>query len=470
MKRIPRAIAFLLTLAMLASLLCIPALAEEGYDRYASLKEGTGYVALGDSYTRGYGCSDHWGSQNSSMDKYGSFNCRNVDGSYPNLIAEAFGLYAPDDIRDKDGKLWNLAKNAQSLAYVLDLLGIDAGYRDQEFIYDDGNLTSRYMTDLRYFGDERSYNLEGTGYYNGTAEVIGIHELMENADLITISLGQSDIIYKAQKLGAEALNLDDPASLPQALSTVISVFFESFERWKASYPLLLDYLKEANPDATVVLVGTMNPIQNVVLTEELALPVCSAINLIMDMMNKYTREFAEEYGYIYVDITNIDTPSSETTMTVSEALSLTDDASSLMSHPTPNGYAQIARLIISAVEETLPDYTPANPDTFINIDLGRFRRVDYVLLDGRPVDNYSVTGYVLTVPCYSRLAKNVTVAIVDEGGKTVVMSYSLSYNDGYTPYRIYENNDVAGTAKATVNAAAGTAKKLLSGIAGLFKK
>ena len=110
---------------MTASLILVPAFAEE--DPYAELKEGIGYLAIGDSFTRGYGAGDNWQDQIYLNEYPGeSDNCRNVDGSYPNRVAEAFGLYAPDDIRDTDAKLWPLAHDAVSTAYVLDLLGIEA--------------------------------------------------------------------------------------------------------------------------------------------------------------------------------------------------------------------------------------------------------------------------------------------------------------------------------------------------------
>ncbi len=469
MKRISKLIALLLSLVMLTSLLCLPALADEEYDRYASLKEGTGYVAFGDSYTRGYGANENWEAQTYAVDQYGNFNCRNVDGSYPNLLAEYFGMYAPDDIRDTDAKMWNLSKNAQSLAYVLDLLGIDNGYRD-EFVYNNPNLRERYRIDLAYFGDERCYNLEGTGYYEGEAMVMGIHELVENASLISLALGGSDVLYETQTLGLETIDWSDTENLPAAIANLVGMFNENFERWKNSYPLLLDYIKESNPDATVVLVGTMNPIQNVILTDEAAIPLCSAINLIMDMMNKCTREYAEEYGYIYIDISNVDTPSSETTMTVADALALTGDASSLMSHPTPNGYAQIARLIEAAVEETLPEYTPANPKTFISVDLGRFQSVDAVIVDGKTVDNYTMDGYVLTVPNYTTTAKSLAVTIVGEDGKIVVMTYSLSYDDGYTATRVYQTNDAEKTATSVFKTISKAIKSAWNSFVGLFKK
>jgi len=478
MKKTSRILAVLLVAAMLASVLCIPALADgESYDRYASLKEGTGYVALGDSYTRGYGCSDHWASQNYTMDSYGNFDCRNVDGSYPNLVAEAFGLYSPDDIRDTNGKMWNLAKNAVSTAYTLDLLGIDDGFRDDEFTYDDGSLTRRYSTDLRYFGDPLSYNLEGTDVYGQTGEVMSIRQLLTDASLITINLGQADVLYKAQVLDFNTMDLSDTENLPAGIAKLIADIYEFYEYWKGAYPLLLNYIKEVNPDATVLCLGQINPIESMTLSDEIPLPLGDALTIVTGLMNNSIKQFAEEYGFIYLDLSNVETPCTENQVTITELMSMQGDEQGLCTHPSEAGYAQIARMIVAAVEETLPDepdtpVVPSTPKTYIKVDLGRFQSVDYVVVDGKTISNYTMDGYVLTVPNYTTTAKTLAVTIKGEDGKTTVMTYFLSYdiNNGYTATRVYQTNDAEGTATNIVTKITTAIKKAWNSFIGLFKK
>lgn len=55
MKRFSKFVALVLAALMIASLLPVAAVAAAAQedDPYAKLKEGTGYVAIGDSFTRG---------------------------------------------------------------------------------------------------------------------------------------------------------------------------------------------------------------------------------------------------------------------------------------------------------------------------------------------------------------------------------------------------------------------------------
>lgn len=476
MKKLTKVTAVFLAVLMAASLLCISAFAE---DPYASLKEGTGYVAIGDSFTRGYGASDHWEDQLYRSDNYGTrndakgnFNCRYVDGAYPTRVADEFGLSTPDrsdnDIRNKDSKFWNLAHDAVSVAYILDLLGIDDGFRDDEFTYQDGSMINRYKTDLAYFGDEESYTLDGTERYGKTGEVMSIRELLKNASLITLEVGQTDVIYKAQILGLNKMDLSDTAKIPEGVADIISRLYRYYNYWEGAFPLLLDFIKEVNPDAKVVLVGTMNPIQNATISEEILAPIGSVLTIIMDTMNKFTMSCAEKYGYMYVDISNVETPSVEQELTLPYIMSLTGVESGLMAHPTPAGYEQIARMVIDTLKKDLANdagevYDP-DPKTFIKVDLGRFEKVDYVKVDGKRIENYTVNGHVLTAPYYLTNAKNLTIAIVNEDSTVTLSTYRLEFNDGYTAYRTYFSNSIFNTIGTTIRLIINTIRDFFRGL------
>ena len=354
MKHFKKILAVCLAVLMAASLL-VPVFASETQDDpYASLKEGTGYVAIGDSFTRGYGASDHWQDQIYLSDTYGNFNCRNVDGAYPKRVADAFGLYSPDDIRDTDGKMWPIAHDAVSTAYMLDLLGIDDGFRDEEFTYDDTRMKERYQTDLRYYGDPLSLTLDGQSAYGQTGEIMSIRELISNASLITLEVGQTDVIYKAQIFGLNKMDLSDVSGIPAGVANIVKLLYRYFDYWKGAYPLLLDFIKENNPDAEVILVGTLNPIKDATITDDIALPIGNALNIIMDTMNAMTRNYARQYGYTFVDISDVETPAAATTMSISHILSISDPIEyGLIAHPTPKGYEQIAERVIKAVEDDL---------------------------------------------------------------------------------------------------------------------
>ncbi|MBR6039869.1 MAG: hypothetical protein IKP38_05265 [Clostridia bacterium] len=358
MKRSTKILALILAVLITAMLFSVPSFANE--DPYASLKEGIGYLAVGDSFTRGYGAGENWREQLYRNDSYGNYACRNVDGSYPNRVSEAFGLNAPDDIRDTDAKLWPLAHDAVSVAYVLDLLGIDDGFRDEEFTYTDSSMLKRYATDLQYFGDPLSLTIDGEAAYGKTGEIMSVREMFKNASLITIGLGQTDVIYKAQIFGLNTLDLSDVKGIPAGIGNILNLLENYFNYWKDAYPLLLDFIKENNPDAKVVLVGTLNPIKNATLTDDVAIRIGSLLNGIMDAMNAYTRQCAAKYGYMYVDISDVDTPSSVTQMSIGSILSISDPIEyALIAHPTPHGYAQIAERVIDAIEKDLEN-NPSN--------------------------------------------------------------------------------------------------------------
>ena len=381
MKKLSKIIALLLAVLMTASLLSVAAAAAD--DPYAKRKEGIGYLAIGDSFTRGYGAGDNWQEQIYLNDSYGNFECRNVGGSYPNLVAEAFGLYAPDDIRDTSAKLWPLAHDAVSTAYVLDLLGVDDGFRDDEFTYDESYMMERYETDLRYFGDPLSYTLDGQSTYGQTGEIMSVRDMVKDASLITIGLGQTDVIYKAQIFGLNTMDLSDTSAIPAGVANIISLLYNYFDYWKDAYPLLLDYIKENNPDAKVVLVGTVNPIKNATMTDDLAIKIGSVLNVIFDSMNAYTKMCAAKYGYMFVDISDVDTPSSVTQMSIGHILSISDDIEyALIAHPTPNGYKQIADKIISAVNQDLEkDAAKGKVENFFTKIIDWFRNLFAKLTD-----------------------------------------------------------------------------------------
>lgn len=343
-------LAVLLAVLMTGSAVCISVFAAED-DPYAALKEGIGYVAIGDSFTRGYGAGENWQDEIYLNDTYGNFNCRNVAASYPNLVAQRFGLNAPGDIRDTSARFWPLAHDAVSTAYVLDLLGIDDGFRDEQFTYDNDYMIERYETDLRYFGDPLSYAVDGQAKYAQTGEIMSVREMLAKADLITIGLGQTDVIYKAQLYGLNTLDLSDIKGLPAGVANIVNLLTTYFKYWEKAYPLLLDYIKEVNPDAKVVLVGTLNPLKDATAVEQFPIEIGGLLNGIMTRMNTFTQKCACDYGYMYVDIADVETPTSITKAPVTQILSITDPIEyALIAHPTTKGYKQIADRVIAAVE------------------------------------------------------------------------------------------------------------------------
>ena len=104
------------------------------------------------------------------------------------------------------------------------------------------------------------------------------------------------------------------------------------------------------------------------------------------------------------------------------------------------------------------------------VDLGRFDKVDYVMLDGKKVSDYSMDGHVLTVKNTRVGAKNLTVAITNEDGTTAVQTYALSYSSatGYTAERIYGTSDVKKTGRSFLDLLKMLFEKIKEFFSGLF--
>ena len=83
----------------------------------------------------------------------------------------------------------------------------------------------------------------------------------------------------------------------------------------------------------------------------------------------------------------------------------------------------------------------------INVDLGRFDKVDYVLVNGLPVTDYTMDGYVLSIPYPALIGNSLTIGVKNNDGTISVRTYQLVYNKdrGYTAYRLYGRNDIIDT-------------------------
>jgi len=450
-KKRQKLISVFLVLILLVSAFPIAVFAADG--DLSRFKKGSGYIALGDSYTRGMGASSKWKDELYLMDGAdgaavlnfegeeikASKNCRNVTGSFSKILADTIGCYAPDDITDKTAQYWPIAQNGVTTAAIVDLIGLDDDYFDDEYIHKMKMCRSRYAANLEYFGNENSTNEDNTGTYQKTGSVYDIRELIKDASLITIELGMSDVLNRAGsillgKYFPDGLNLSDLSVIPKAVSTLSAEVWEGYRNWLAAYPLLLEYIKENAPDAEVVIIGAANPLFNVCITDEIAVPIGNIVSTITELMNKQFKRWAKEYGYIFVDISNVELGALENNVSLTELVFDSPDT-----HPTEKGYKQIARMIIAALSEKSEDAKK----TDIVVDLGRFDHIDSVYINGIavPQKDYELNGYVLTVHCKTALAANMAIAVKNDSG-TEIISYKLSHCScsGYTATRVLVSN------------------------------
>lgn len=401
-----------------------------------------GYLAIGDSI--GMGC----GSDGYYLGHYhGDYEYRDCEGSYVTQIANAVGCDIPThSITDQNSNFYPFCYPGMTTAVTLDLYGVDDGYSDYELDY------PYYHAMLKYFGTSSSlpstrdedpqYEADGEvqHYVEGNCGKCGdIIELTKNAELITIELGMCDVFYRAYRIISEGtlladltLDLSILSSAGDIVSEAIRLLEDGFNNWKSQYPLLLKTVTELNPNATILICGGFNLIDDVTLLDETLFPLGDIMTNITDQMNILYEQWAEEYGVTYVDIKNCETYATENNMALLG--DYMDDALT-SSHPSQTGHDYIARQFLAALD-------PVETHNNIYLDLGRNTKVSKVLINGIPTTDYTVNGYDLNVNYTGKLATSMTLFIDNDDGTTQMQYYELNYEDGgYDVHRIYQNND-----------------------------
>jgi len=441
MKKTSKALAMLLAVIMLVSCISVSAFAATAETVRQYGDEGD-YIAFGDSVSRGCGATVDYEDQH-----YYDYEFRTVKNSFPTTIAYAVGCDVIDDASVIEGNnYWPVCYVGQTVTELMEGLGIEDNYYDTD--YDFKNRSVARVE--RWYGE------------NGGI----LQEKIKTASLITVELGMCDVFYRAKKVASDTASMDD--DMLGWVKTDVSETYKGYKQWLKSYELFLQWIRSNNDKATVVLVGVYNSSMNMTLTDDMLLPVGSALSTISDLMNMQYKKWAEEYDCIFVDISNVDTVTSQYNW------SLTGDDfkenKTIGGHPSPEGNSYMAREILNALPVAEGQTEVVKNKTDIVIDLGRFQKVDSVYVNGIQVKNYSMDGYVLTVPYGTAFAKTITVTVKQDDGKTAIYKYNLWYgSDGYTAYRTYSVNDAEEMGSRVFRTATNAVNKAVSAIKGLFK-
>ena len=465
-----RLLAMALCLVMLCSCLGVQAFAATPDDVRQYGAEG-GYLAIGDSVCRGCGSEGYFIPEKGGSSHYNDYSQRLVEGSFPYIVGKAVGCDMPSSMDDRGGNYWPLCYPGLTTAVVMDILGYDDGYEDVDLDY------RYYDSVMKYFGYPGSSVGVGKNYggvqYTEPAKTGAAPDLVQRASLITVELGMCDVFYRALRIAenggflADGIDLDfsDPASLLQFAKNFLTEMYKGFDYWKTWYPKLIEYLQEQNHEATIVIVGAFNLAEGLTLTDDTMLKVGNAVAAITNSMNVLYRQWAKQYGAIYVDISNTETLACQEEMSlIGDYLDNSEEAS----HPGREGNAFIGNQILRA----LPAADGSRESTTdIVVDLARFDNVSYVLVNGVFTKNYSMDGTVLTIPCKNHLASSLTVAIKGEDNKLAVQTYTLTYRDGgYVAHRIISYNDIGSIFTHITDLIKSVSKSIFSGIANLFNR
>ncbi len=456
------------TLVVLLLFACAaPAFAATKYTVRQYGKEG-GYLAIGDSISRGCGAEGFYLDRDKNeYGQYEYFPMRNVQGAIPTQIAEAVGCAMPDDMEDQNATFWPCCYPGMTVAMMLDLMGIDDGFKDEKLNY------AYYKDMLRYFGYEGSFD----GVRNGHVYVEGedgrcgsIIDLIKKTDLITVQLGMCDIFYRAYRVVSNGgmlkdglkFDLSSTDAIKALLETAVTEMKFGYDYWETHYTQLLEKIIELNPDATIVMVGSFNVVNQLTLTDDLLFPLGSLFSVITDNMNKRYKEWQKKYGVLYADITNTETLAAENDWSV---LGDFKKDSLISTHPSQKGYDYIVRQIL----EQLPQ---KNESKDLRIDLGRFTKVDSVIINGIPVKNYTMDDFVLDIPYSGLLAGTLVIGVKNDDGTTAIQTYKVSGSakKGYSAYRVWGTNDIQGKLLSPAKLLIKLVKMVFEKIAGLFKK
>ena len=425
MKKTSRVLALVLALVLAFS--CVGAeafAASEG-----NVKQYRSMVVMGDSVMRG--CNLPGYADLGSTEAI----TRGVVGSTPYRIAQE--CHSTDNCFCT----WQ----STTLSAILSLIGLDDWSND------------RYISEYKPYAEGF---LQYVKDFCGEGKPYDLKEHLKTAELVIIELGLSDVFQRAKELtGIEtAFNQGIDAALGVVPAFLKEMTIGSGYVLK-NYPKLLDFIKKNNPNADVVIVGFSNLFSGLSLTDDIYLPIFETGTLLTGSLNAFLQSLAKQYGYMYADISNVPTPAIEQNLSMNNAGDII-----VAVHPSAdNGVAYMARQIINV----LPAAEPEAPQSkaAIKIDLGFVDDVDYVMVDGLKIKNFSLKGNILTVPYLLPTAKTVTVGAVDETGKVLVQLYGLNYNlkTGYSAYRLLSNSDVVGTVTGGV-------KTVTNLLGGLFKK
>lgn len=474
-----KALSVFLCVLMLASCVAVMGSAATKDDVYQFGADANGgYLCIGDSIGKGCGAEGSYiGSDGEQLTvencggQYNDNNCRYVKGSYAAQVADAVGCSAPAVMDDKSGNFWPCTVGGMTTAVALDLYGIEDNYSDTTLNYE------YYDVALDYFGYEgSSTGAKGETFDPATDGRTGsIIDVTKNASLITIELGMCDIFYRTYRvvtnggLLGDGLDIDftNVDTIKEILSVAVDLLDEGYNNWVKQYPMLLEEIMKLNPDATIVMIGSFNMVNQMTLTDATMVPVGSLFSTYTDKMNKQYEKWAKQYGVLYADISNCESLCTQEDWSLTGKF-LDGNCSFPGSHPSMEGYDYITRQILSVLP-TQTEVEAEDTGDDIIFDTVRFGKdnIKTVLVNGIKVTDYTVDGYTLRIPYTGSGASQLKLTVVDENGTEGFQYYKLTHRaeGGYDVEREFGNNDTSSWLSRPIE----LIKWLFNLIIGLFK-
>ena len=310
MKTNKRLLSLALAVLMLFSV-SVPALASEreNVPQYEKM------LVFGDSAACAYG-----------LDTAMSFGV--AEGSYSDIVAKAVGA----------SPYTSLAFTGCCIAQVMYMVGLDIDVADIESI-------QKFLRSMPGSTSWEKYD----EVRRGESEAGDIEEAIGSSDLIELAIGANDLGTVPFKNAYTAYNdaLKAGASEAEAVKVFADVYVEmlntGLDYFMAGYPQILHRIREINPDADIVLVGSYNPFLHTAISDELMVEVGSALSPVVRLQNEQLKLYAKQYDCIYVDV--FDISESFPGNTVAEAVQLVP----LATHPDYDAHASMADQILDAL-------------------------------------------------------------------------------------------------------------------------
>ncbi|MDW2835664.1 SGNH/GDSL hydrolase family protein [Mesomycoplasma ovipneumoniae] len=322
------------------------------------------YLSIGDSISAGF----NW---DYSLDLRGKIDGNNkINGlSYPAFFASFIQKIKPNALKSFD----NLALSWTTVADWLYLLNPgNEAYKNSDKThfhfnyYLDKKLDSPYGEQIReVFGDFNSNSYPK------------LYEKIQNSNLLTLSLGANDLI--------EAIDFRTIAKPMQKLATKAEANFEftqnieiASQKIYRNLQLLIQSLRQINPDLQIVLVGYNSLSSKIIkffekmLTNEIGVPENYA-DLIIRHLNSTIQKAAKSQKVNYVDLYNESIWQEKTSEFATNDLDI---------HPSTKGYKKMAQdlLFKLAFEQNLEFRNEANTklqwdENYVQKDINSYRRI-----------------------------------------------------------------------------------------------
>ncbi|WNM13729.1 SGNH/GDSL hydrolase family protein [Mesomycoplasma ovipneumoniae] len=322
------------------------------------------YLSIGDSISAGF----NW---DYSMDLRGKIDGNSkINGlSYPAFFASFIQKIKPNALKSFD----NLALSWTTVTDWLYLLNPENEFykhSDKTHFhfnyYLDKKLDSPYGEQIReVFGDFNSNSYPK------------LYEKIQNSNLLTLSLGANDLI--------EAIDFRTIAKPMQKLATKAEANFEftqnieiASQKIYRNLQLLIQSLRQINPDLQIVLVGYNSLSSKIIkffekmLTNEIGVPENYA-DLIIRHLNSTIQKAAKSQKVNYVDLYNESIWQNKTSEFATNDLDI---------HPSTKGYKKMAQdlLFKLAFEQDLEFKQEANTklqwdENYVQKDINSYRRI-----------------------------------------------------------------------------------------------